>query len=140
MLAGLAMLACLPLAADEAVEKELRKLEGTWMLIGVEADGERTPGDTVKEYRVTIEGTSYLTTTPKEKRRGTLAIDPTRKPRTMDITIIEGLEKGHTQHAIYELDGDTLRICGASPGKDRPTDFETKGRTGWTLLLLKRVK
>ena len=34
--------------------------------------------------------------------------------------------KGKKYKAIYNLDGDTLRICYALEGEVRPTDFESK--------------
>jgi hypothetical protein len=38
--------------------------------------------------------------------------------------------------AIYELKGDSLRLCVAEPGEIRPTKFEGKGKN--SLLLFKR--
>jgi uncharacterized protein (TIGR03067 family) len=140
MFTWVALLSCLSCAAEDAADRELRRLEGTWVLSAVEADGERTPRDALKEFRLTFEGPAFTTVRAGMTARGTVKLDPTRKPRTMDISYTAGPEKGRTQQAIYELDGEMLRICGAAPGKDRPTDFETKGRAGWTLLLFRRVK
>jgi len=41
---------------------------------------------------------------------------------------------------IYELDGDTLRICCDSSGKSRPKEFKTKERTQLLLITFKREK
>ena len=44
-------------------------------------------------------------------------IDPTQKPKTMDFTSTKGEDKGKTSLAIYEFDGDTLKICFADEGR-----------------------
>jgi hypothetical protein len=41
---------------------------------------------------------------------------------------------------IYELNGDTLKSCVASPGKERPTEFSAKAGSGHTLRVFKCVK
>ena len=56
---------------------------------------------------------------------GTYVIEPAKSPKTIDITMKEG-DKG-TAHGIYELKGDTLKICVARPNTERPTEFTEKG-------------
>ena len=41
---------------------------------------------------------------------------------------------------IYELNGETLKICFAAPGKPRPTDFTNKPKSGRIVEVLERVK
>jgi uncharacterized protein (TIGR03067 family) len=52
-------------------------------------------------------------------------IDTSKKPKTMDIIGAEGPNKGKTFLAIYELNGDTLRVCYNLGGKERPAEFKT---------------
>jgi uncharacterized protein (TIGR03067 family) len=48
---------------------------------------------------------------------GTFRLDPTRKPKAMDMLITEGPDyQGQTALAIYALDGDHLIWCPAKPG------------------------
>ena len=58
----------------------------------------------------------------------------------MDITGTEGPNKGKTFLAVYELDGDTLRICYDLSGKSRPTEFKTTEGTQLFLVSYKREK
>ena len=59
----------------------------------------------------------------------------------MDITITEGDAKGQLQLAIYELDGDTMKICANTPGdKERPKEFTSKPGSGHINIVLKREK
>jgi uncharacterized protein (TIGR03067 family) len=58
----------------------------------------------------------------------------------MDITGNEGPNKGKTFLAIYELKGDTLRICYDLSGQARPTEFKTKKDTRLFLVTYQREK
>ena len=57
---------------------------------------------------------------------GTFEIDPTKKPKAMDMTITEGPDRyrGRAARCIYALDGEHLIWCPGEPGAaDRPTAF-----------------
>jgi hypothetical protein len=41
---------------------------------------------------------------------------------------------------LYELDGDTWKICSALPGKERPEELTSKEGTGHTLAVWEREK
>ena len=58
----------------------------------------------------------------------------------MDITGTEGPNKGKTFQAIYELDGDTLKVCYDLSGKGRPTEFKTAEGTQLFLVIYTREK
>jgi len=88
---------------------------------------------------VTFDGRTY--TWSEGTRNGKIeAIDPTKKPRSLDYKITDGDDKDEVELAIYELDGDTFRDCIAPPGKDRPKEFSTESGTGYLLITYKRVK
>lgn len=62
-------------------------------------------------------------------------IDPAAKPKTLDI-----VRGDYTAKALYELDGDTLRVCmPITGGKDRPSEFKADGKS-FGVVTLKRVK
>jgi uncharacterized protein (TIGR03067 family) len=72
-------------------------------------------------------------------------IDATKKPKWIDMEVVVGsprLEKGQIFQGIYELDGDTLRICSAFPKKrvDRPTEFSAGKGSNCVLTAFKREK
>jgi uncharacterized protein (TIGR03067 family) len=58
----------------------------------------------------------------------------------MDITGTEGPNKGKTMLAIYELEGDSMKVCYDMSGKERPTEFKTKPGTAQFLAKYKREK
>jgi hypothetical protein len=41
---------------------------------------------------------------------------------------------------IYEVEGDTFKLCYAAPGEARPKEFATKAATGLTLAVWKKAK
>lgn len=63
-------------------------------------------------------------------------IDPTKKPKSFDQQPAEGKEV----LSIYDLDGDILKICTATPGKARPTEFAAKQGSEHWLCVYKRNK
>lgn len=57
---------------------------------------------------------------------GTYKIDASKKPKQIDITIVENKKKKVVQ-TIYELDGDTLKIAlPFDEVKGRLTSFDSK--------------
>jgi uncharacterized protein (TIGR03067 family) len=67
-------------------------------------------------------------------------LDPDKTPKTIDLTLTGGSNKGKTLAGIYQLDGDNLKVCLFGVGKDRPKEFDTKKGTDGMLLVLKRKK
>jgi uncharacterized protein (TIGR03067 family) len=89
--------------------------------------------------RVVVSGDKYTLTAGKETEAGTLKLDETKTPKTVDSLMTEGKDKGKTQLGLYEQSGDELKLCFAEPGKPRPNGFDTKGSTN-SLFVLKRAK
>jgi uncharacterized protein (TIGR03067 family) len=132
---------------SEAVKKEWERLNGTWQLVSEESDGKTTPEDRVKGRRYGFNNgwQTVFHDDRKVPEANMIKIDPSASPASMDITHPGGQIK-----AIYELDGDTLKICMANrpaPRRDalptsrpRPKKFTGKAGSGQTLRLFKRVK
>jgi uncharacterized protein (TIGR03067 family) len=123
-------------AKDDAVKKDLDALQGKWKVTSLQRDGKAD--DSAKDAVRVIEGDKYTLDLPTGKVQGTFKIDPTAKPKTMDQTPSGGRFKDKTLLGVYQLDGDTLKICFSEPGKDRPTDFTAK--EGVILAVHKKVK
>jgi uncharacterized protein (TIGR03067 family) len=126
-------------ADDKAVDQELAKFKGTWKVVSYEEDGEKTDEDGIKAMpTLTFDGRNY---TWSDGEKGKIkAIDPTKKPKTIDYTSTDKNGKEKTDLAIYELDGDSFKDCMAAPGKERPKEFAAKKGTGNILITYKRVK
>ena len=61
-------------------------------------------------------------------------------PWTVDVTYTSGDNKDKTMPGIYEIDGDTCKVCFAPVDKERPTDFEAKEGTDCVVTVWKREK
>ena len=123
---------------DAADERKL--LQGTWLPTAAEVSENPFGEATLKIMKLVVEGDKYNATVGISVDLGTIRIDPAAKPKTMDIISTEGPNKGKTFLAIYELNGDTLRICYDLTGKVRPTEFKTRKGEALFLATYKRAK
>ena len=136
---------------DPAVKRELKAMAGMWKEISRVRDGQNLPADQLGTMSQDENGNA-------EQRAGdrfglvySVKIDPTKAPKTIDYIVSGGAVRGdrpaqitgasgETRQGIYELNGDTLRICLARPGKDRPTEFESPPGKDLVLLVYQRQK
>jgi uncharacterized protein (TIGR03067 family) len=115
-------------------------IEGTWLPSTAEIAGKKFPDEVRKTIKLVIKDGKYTVTVGKNVDKGTCKLDPKAKPKALDITGAEGPNKGKKILAIYERDGDTLRVCYDLSGKGRPTEFKTKEDTQLFLVTYKREK
>ncbi len=130
-------------AAAETRDEALKSLEGTWVTTGVEIGGNKVPAETIKQMpgRVTIAAGKYTLKAGERSDTGTIAVvDAGKKPKQMDIKPADGPLAGKTLAAIYEVDGETLKVCYAPPDQARPTSFNTKDKPGYMAIEYKREK
>jgi uncharacterized protein (TIGR03067 family) len=123
------------------VVKELKKFQGTWTFESVEAGGKEEPAAAFKGMTITFEGDRYTVKNGDEVIQvGTQKLDPSRSPKTIDVTVAEGLNKGAVMLGIYEVSGDTLKVCFDAEGKKRPTEFKSAPGSQTFVNVHKRVK
>ena len=128
------------LAADDpAIKKDMAQLQGEWSMVSGSADGQPMPEPMRKQMKRVCKG-DQITVMMGDQifLRAKITLDPSKKPRTMDYDMTEGVTSGKKQFGIYELDGDTFKACFAKPGAERPTEF--KSGEGRTLSVWKREK
>lgn len=133
----LAAAAILLVASGTALadDKEKDKLDGVWMVESLERNGQPAGADVTQNFKLSITGEKLKIERQGNEREGTIKIDSTKKPKEIDITVGDRATKG-----IYELEGDTLKICQARPGDDRPTELSAKEGSNQMLMVLKREK
>jgi uncharacterized protein (TIGR03067 family) len=129
-------------ARDKAVAKDLQAFRGTWRLSFKEEDGRKFSDEEIKDVITTSDGSGAASVRRGEKvlAEATVKLDPTTKPRTIDIAFTEGDRKGKTVLGIYEIEGDTFRVCCARPGDGRPVEFSAKAGSGCTIVVYQREK
>jgi uncharacterized protein (TIGR03067 family) len=123
-------------------KEELEKLQGTWVLTAIEAGGKQPdPQDATSDARVemVIRGNKFTI----REAQGFLRIDPSKKPKTMDMSPTDAFKPGDTTYEICELKDDTLKRC-ENAGKDsgkpegRPKEFKTGPDSGGHITYWKR--
>jgi uncharacterized protein (TIGR03067 family) len=119
---------------------EQKALQGKWLLTSGDIGGTKFPEATLKTITLTITGDKYVTKVGEVTDQGTLKLDASMKPKAMDIVGTQGPNKGKKMLAIYELDGDTLRICYDLTGKARPTEFKSTKDMPHFLATYQRAK
>ncbi|MFO0950724.1 MAG: TIGR03067 domain-containing protein [Isosphaeraceae bacterium] len=125
-------LAVLPAAlrADDKVEGDLKKMQGSWV----------KASDEGPEITWKVEGTTLKASVNGMDYTCSVKLDEKATPNaTADLEIKEGPgdTTGKIAKAIYKFDGEKLVICISHPGNDRPGEFKyVEDQT--VLLLLKK--
>lgn len=121
------IVAAVALAASVSAQgsKATASLQGTWVVASING---QAPPDGASEMSLTFAGDKYHQTLGGEvNERGTFAIDASKKPMTIDLTITDGSDAGKVQLGIVEITGDSMRLALDIPGaKQRPGDFTVK--------------
>jgi uncharacterized protein (TIGR03067 family) len=118
---------------------DLEKLQGLWNITALETDGNKMPATMSSGAQIAIQGDEFESLGMGAVYRGKVVIDEGKKPKHFDLVITEGHAKGMTNHGIYEIKGDTWKLCLDTTGKDRPKTFATKPLSGFALETLKRA-
>jgi uncharacterized protein (TIGR03067 family) len=71
---------------------------------------------------------------------GTQKLDPSKSPKAIDVKVTEGPAKGALMLGIYEINGDTLKVCFDAEGKKRPTHFKSAPGSATFVNVHKRLK
>jgi uncharacterized protein (TIGR03067 family) len=136
----LVAVAVLGLAVPGIWADDARDIQGTWRPLSGEVGGERVAEETLKTVSLVIQGNQYASSASGQVEKGYLALNPAANPREIDIICVEGPNAGSTIPAIYELQGDMLRLCCALTGDKRPTEFKSQGPAPTLLATYRRAR
>jgi uncharacterized protein (TIGR03067 family) len=105
----------------------LKKIQGTWKFTSQEMDGKPVPAEALAGMTIVFSGDKWsVRQDGKEIQAGTHKFDPAKKPGHVDAVVTAGQDEGNTMLGIFELKGDTMKVCFDPKGKARPTDFKTE--------------
>jgi uncharacterized protein (TIGR03067 family) len=137
LLAGL-FAGTLPAADDKKDKpKDEETIVGVWKVEKLDdGSGKELPAEEVGKMRLIFSKEGKLVSRQSfgGESKGEYKLDTSAKPKAIDIT-----ESQQPTFGIYELDGDSLKIC-VGQNKTRPTDLKPDNKAGHVLLTLKRVK
>ena len=140
LFAFLALVLSNALLTASAWADDVKDMAGKWTIEKAEANGEEIKAEDLRDVIITFTGERYELLVKDQRDAGTIKLDEKQNPKTMDSTDTEGDDVGKVTKAIYELKGDTLRVCYALDGGERPTEFKSKGDRPLLLITLKREK
>jgi uncharacterized protein (TIGR03067 family) len=132
------LLAVVEPPADPTKLTPEQMLQGTWKLVSAQRRGENVPAKEVEGLRVVITGKKLIVKEPKRSEVATFKVDTTKKPLAIDLTSEKNPDKAVL--GIFEVKGDTLKLCWAKSGGPRPTEFSTKKGADEVLFVLRREK
>ena len=116
-------------------------LEGTWNCASAVVDGKPLSEKTVGLLRLTLTPDRYKTQKGTEVLfDSSYTIDPSKKPKQIDMVGTEGELTGKKAQGIYDVRGHQLWICYTMPGKKRPTTFESKAGSEAYFIIWKPAK
>jgi uncharacterized protein (TIGR03067 family) len=124
--------------AQDDADKALKKLEGNYVMVSGEMNGENLPEAIVKTATLTIEGNKHTVKMGDDTIIGTHKLAPTKKPKEIDVTDTEGPFKGKTLLGIYKLQKGVFTVYFSSPDKDRPKEFAKNTNPGEILHVWKK--
>ena len=119
---------------------DAKAVQGSWTPTKAELGGQPMTEAVLKSISLKLDHGKYEVSVGGNSDKGTYTLDSASKPKSMTITGSEGPNSGKTFPAIYELKGDTLRICYDLSGAKRPTEFKTIAGTKLYLVTYKRKK
>ncbi len=120
-------------------KSELKALAGKWQVSDAEIDGKKVT-ETFKDVVLTIENGNYTVKVGTMEDKGTVSVSSAKKPKSMDVTGTEGVNRGKTFPCIYELKDDTLTICYGLDFATRPAELKTSEKSNRLLIVYKRKK
>ena len=117
-------------------QSDLVAIQGDWRVIFAEDSGRTGPPGALQDIRFAITRDTLTMDIAGRKVVSTYKLDPTTDPKSIDLTT-----GGRTKPGIYDLQGDTLRICTSEKTDERPTAFDSQpDSVNDVVLTLKRVK
>src|ERR1035441_907891 len=118
--------------------KDIALLQGVWTIAAMEVDGQSMTAAVLGDAHIVIKGSRFTSTGMGAVYEGTLELDASTSPARIDMKFDAGPEKGNTNLGIYQLDGDSWKLCLATRGTVRPASFSSTAGSGIAVETLVR--
>jgi uncharacterized protein (TIGR03067 family) len=136
---------CFTLMRGKADKKKQKgdgeKIQGKWIVVESYFKGKKSVDDDASPV-YTFSGNKLIVGDGSGKGTNavfTIELRPDLKPRELDLIVTLG-DKKLTAKVIYELSGDTLKICSGRSDEERPKAMGTASDDERSLEVFKRVK
>lgn len=128
------------LSAGDATKKDLDRIQGEWKPVSVTINGERVNAKVFSADRMLIKNKAFVQKAGGKTVAGTFELDASKSPPHIDEESPGPEEQPIKSVGIYELDGDTLKVCYAVAPKARPRAFKAEEGSFQALVIYHRVK
>jgi uncharacterized protein (TIGR03067 family) len=123
------------LSAKKSAKTDLEFFQGDWAVAELITNGEPVGADDRDKIHVKIEADKYTWVSQDGgDDHGSFTLNAEANPKTIDGVSKDGSET----HGIYEVSGDTLRVCYATEGAKRPTAFSSTANSDSILATYRR--
>jgi uncharacterized protein (TIGR03067 family) len=120
--------------------QDFERLQGSWVAISGEADGQRFPEGAMRGFRMFVHADRITFTPQTNQRESKFELHPSKAPKEIVITPLDGPRKGRSQRGLYAFDKGRLKLCVNNEKDNAPTQFVTKRGDGLRLLVFKRLE
>lgn len=127
------LILCFVCSSTINVTAQSNKLNGRWVPIKLEIDGNALPPATFEKQKLIINDTAYIFIA-ESVDKGIISY----KDGRMDIYGKDGVNAGRHITTIYKFENDQLVICYNLAGDKYPESFETKGKPTYFLATFKK--
>jgi uncharacterized protein (TIGR03067 family) len=134
---ALTIVLLLPGVARAGDEKDLN---GTWIAREATNRGRKVEKDFFQGAKLVFKDGKYSATLGEVTEEGTFKVDRSAKPNALDFLPASGRARGQVQLAIFELDGDTLKVCYNPGGTVRPKEFGSTAENKYFQVVYQRSK
>jgi uncharacterized protein (TIGR03067 family) len=137
----LAMVAAFAGESNDATKSDTARIAGVWRFVLVQVDGKKQPAVPFATNKMIIaKDGNYAVIQGQRVTRGTVKLDPGASPKQYDVTLTTGRLKGTMFRGIYDLQGETLKVCFPLKGKDRPATLGSEPGSGLLYEVFAREK
>lgn len=112
----------------------LSNLNGTWLAIYQEFEGNEIPPAAYEGQQLTLQENTYTVIGAKTDE-GIIKVNG----QNLDIYGTDGANKGRHYSAIYQIEDNQLTICYNLAGTSHPRDFKTTGKSQFFLAKFQRI-
>jgi uncharacterized protein (TIGR03067 family) len=128
--------------AEERIDPkdELQKFQGTWEYIYSESEGQEMVQES-QPNTITFQEDKFTVNRQAEViQAGTQRLYANITPKGVDSIIDQGEGSPSILLGIYEFKDDSLIVCFAKEGRERPKEFKTWSDSGYFKSILTRKK
>jgi uncharacterized protein (TIGR03067 family) len=122
------------LSGHASARSDLEQAQGDWVPAEVIDNGEKMPADNLASTKLRISGNEFTLRHSEGVYQGRFDIKQNSNPRRMDVTLDDGTEVS----AIYDVTGETMKVCYAQPGSSRPLAFRSNAGSEHVMVTYKR--